>query len=962
MRILWLLIILLIFSAGNAPAQYYVKGQEPATTRWLETKTPEHVRLIFPEYADSMALVFGKLLDRAYSYYWDSLSIQKRFKPVPVIVHPNSVLSNGFVSWAPRRMEVVTIPDNDSDPLPWLSTLAFHETAHVAQVVRLNQGFFRGLSYIFGQQAPGAAVGFVPLWFIEGEAIANETSLTLGGRGRDADFYQFYRSHLIANNGSKYTYNKWLMSSYRDYIPNHYHFGYQLVGYANMRFGKDVWNKTLTYVANHSYTLFPFYFGFKKQTGLSRKALYNSAFNHLDSVFTYKQKVEHDDFNDLHIKNKRYSEYHFPHTLNDSTIVCYKKDIGRIPEFVAINLLTGKEVSIYSPGVVLGNISYGNGYALWSQYNAHPRWDYVSWAELWVLDISNRKARRITSKTRFFSPVFTPDGNILAVEHSPSGRSILVQLDRQGNRLTTMDLGVGFEPKEIAVSETGEVVVRASTEKGAVLIGLTSLTDTPKIIWGPYYQHISNVKFVGNQLMFSMNHEHRNEIFYFNEMEFKTYMVSNSIYGINNFTYFNDSAFVVTSYSAKGIYPTLYQRNTPVPINEPKYCDGLFEKANLSLLEKKFDVPPFSEKIIKRHKAISNMFNFHSWAPFYFNPDDLINGPSDIFPGITLLSQNLTSTAVTSLGYSYSNTSGYHAHVQLMGWLPVISAGIDVGNTFPKYYGGQNDQLYDESSTRVESSVRVSVPLTLSVGEYVTRISPGAGYSFVNNRVWNPVTGRYLTYHDAVRFSLGFYSLKRMAHRDLRSSLGFYFLGSYVTQPSVNTVIGDSYLLRSSVYLPGIMVNHSLLLSAQHEKHKHERYFNTNRAFELRGMPIYRYSLFNSLNVDYTFPLAYPDLSLGSLVYIKRIFINIFSDNALIDSFIKNEQGSYSEKWVRFGSNGAEIYSDMNFFRTRYEFRLGYRVGLVNGQNAPFHSVLVSFNMNSIYGFIPNRSLLQFDL
>lgn len=961
MRILWLLFFLLTIAAGNLPAQYYVKGQEPVGTKWLELKTPSQVKIIFPEHADSLAFVYGKLLDRAYKFYWDSI-VLKKFKPVPTIIHPGSVLSNGFVSWAPRRMEIVSTPDNDSDPLPWLNTLAFHETVHVAQVERLNQGFFRGLSFIFGQQAPGAAVGFVPLWFIEGEAICNETSQTLGGRGRDAGFYQYYRSHLIANNGSKYSYDKWLLSSYKDFIPNHYHFGYQLVGYANLKFGNQVWDKTLNYVANHPYTVFPFYFGFKKETGLSRKALYKSAFNHLDSIISHKQNIEYSYFKELKIKNKRYSEYLFPYTQNDTTVVCYKKDIARIPEFVTINLSTGKEVSIYSPGVILGNVTYRNGYAVWTQYRVHPRWEYLSWAELWILDISTRKTKKITSKTRFFSPVFTPDGNLLTVEHSTSGKSNLVQLDRQGNRLTTLDLGVGFEPKEIAVSETGEVVVRASTENGVVLIGLTSLTDTPKIIWGPYYQHISNVKFVGNQLMFTMNYEHRSEIFYFNNQDYKTYMVSSSIYGINNFTYFNDSNIVVTNHSVKGIYPTIYQQTTPVEIVVPKYSKGLYENVNLGMIQENIYDSPLLEYNPKKHKAISNLFNFHSWAPFYFNPDDLINGETDIYPGVTLLSQNLTSTAVSAIGYSYSNTSGYHAHLQWMGWLPIISAGVDVGNSFPRYFGGTNDQLYDESSTRVESNVRVSIPLTISAGEFVTRIFPSAGYSFINNRVWNPIVSNYLSYHDVARFSLGFYSLKRLAHRDLRSPLGFYLFGSYVTQPSVNSLIGDSYIFKSSIYLPGILVNHSLLLTAQHEKHKLERYFNNNRASVLRGMPIYRYDWFNSLTLDYTFPFLYPDLSLGSLVYIKRIFLNFFSDNALFDSYVKIDQGSYSKKRVRFGSNGVELYSDMNFFRTRYEFRVGYRVGLVNGDNTPFHSILMSFNMNSIYGFTPNKSILQFDL
>ena len=101
-------------------------------------------------------------------------------------------------------MEIVSTPSLDSDPEPWLKTLAFHETQHVAQVQQLNNGIFKGLSYLFGQQAPGAAVGFIPLWFLEGDAVYHETAATNGGRCRDASFYQVYRTHILSEDSSRF--------------------------------------------------------------------------------------------------------------------------------------------------------------------------------------------------------------------------------------------------------------------------------------------------------------------------------------------------------------------------------------------------------------------------------------------------------------------------------------------------------------------------------------------------------------------------------------------------------------------------------------------------------------------------------------------------------------------------------------------------------------------------------------
>ena len=53
-----------------------------------------------------------------------------------------SVRSNGFVTWTPKRMELIVTPPQDSYAQDWIGQLSLHEYRHVVQISQLDQGFF----------------------------------------------------------------------------------------------------------------------------------------------------------------------------------------------------------------------------------------------------------------------------------------------------------------------------------------------------------------------------------------------------------------------------------------------------------------------------------------------------------------------------------------------------------------------------------------------------------------------------------------------------------------------------------------------------------------------------------------------------------------------------------------------------------------------------------------------------
>ena len=107
MRRLIIILSTIFLIQTAAKAQYYQTGVEPGYTKWRQIESGK-IRVIYPsEYEDKASSYLNLLLTT------DSLTgrdYNLKSKRIDVVLHPNSMLSNGFVAWAPRRMELITFP------------------------------------------------------------------------------------------------------------------------------------------------------------------------------------------------------------------------------------------------------------------------------------------------------------------------------------------------------------------------------------------------------------------------------------------------------------------------------------------------------------------------------------------------------------------------------------------------------------------------------------------------------------------------------------------------------------------------------------------------------------------------------------------------------------------------------------------------------------------------------------
>ncbi|HKL33490.1 MAG TPA: hypothetical protein VJ919_13195, partial [Tangfeifania sp.] len=216
-----IVLFLLIIAVKFLFAQYFQTGQDPASINWRQLST-NNFQLIYPDYYEEQAQELAAKLEKVYEY--GSYSLNHKPRKISVILHTQTVVSNGLVGWAPKRAEFYTTPHQSIYPQDWLEQLVLHEFRHVVQIDKINNLIPGLIKAILGEQGTALIFGaYLPWWFIEGDAVVTETALSKHGRGRFPSFLMEHQAQVVQKD--VFTYDKAYFGSYRDFVPNHYKLG-----------------------------------------------------------------------------------------------------------------------------------------------------------------------------------------------------------------------------------------------------------------------------------------------------------------------------------------------------------------------------------------------------------------------------------------------------------------------------------------------------------------------------------------------------------------------------------------------------------------------------------------------------------------------------------------------------------------------------------------------------------------
>jgi len=930
--------ILLLFLSAGLNAQFYEYGQDAGSLKWYQFKSTNYT-VIHPGGVDSLAQAFARRLEHYYPYLGQALDHQHSH--MPVIIHNESSFSNGVFVWAPKRLEIFTNPNPNGYYQDWLTQLALHEGRHAVQIDKLNQGFTKGLSFLGGEQVVGAMAVFLPYWYLEGDAVDSETRLSATGRGRQPSFEMQLKAQLLEAN-RLWSFSKATMGSYKNYIPNHYQLGYLMVRHGRRTYGDQFWIDFQQYAARKPFLLNPTWFSMKKYGIGSKSNFYEAALNSYKEHWLSTAKGrKYTPLMDWSIdRNKHYTSYTFPHEYSRLKLLTLKTGINQIPEFVMLDR-DGTEKRLLRPGFLnSGRVSYSENKIVWDEFVPDTRWSNRNYSILRIYNLSTGKVKSLGKRTRYYSPALSGNGEqIVAVEQTENQEFNLVVMDSDGILEQKIAFpGNCFLQQPTWMDQDTALVVLVSVESGKSLYSYSLSSGLWRRLFDAGVDDISYPTVKGEQIFFSGTFSGIDNIYSYHIGLDQVFQITSTRFGAFQPQISPDgSALLYSNYTSGGYTSSLLKleeglwKPLEIAIDHTEQLDyeQTPEEALIVKLPNDKDTLEFETK---RYWKALHLFNFHSWLPFYFDyldPEFTLD-PEEIpiSLGVSLISQNRLSTAVSQLAYEYKD--GYHmfhSGIKLKGRYPVFNLYFD--------YGGESNVLrYADGDSVISKpqdmgfTAQSYIPFRINSGKFLSLIQPGIDYFYRRDIQYNDSKGSYEQGVHYLYYKLYATSYLRKGLREILPRLGFSANGGYYHSLFDNQVFGSVAFGGINIYLPGPLKHQTFKFSA-YTQHQFPLDMSSPAFINLISTPRGLYGIFGEVlsrySADYIFPILYPDLEIGSLVYLKRIRGSLWTDHMLGSNVIIHDpEPHYEDK--NYTTVGADVVFDLNIFRISFPLSVGGRV------------------------------------
>ena len=966
MKRIWIFLYFIFFYA-TLNAQYYSIGEDPSKIHWRQINTPDF-QIVFPASFESKAQHLAAMLEKVYQYAGKTLNHSPH--KISVILHTRLVSSNGLVSWAPARMELFTTPPQDTYAQDWLDQLAIHEFRHVVQIDKIDSELPNLFKILLGEQAGAAVVGvYLPLWLLEGDAVATETSLSHAGRGRLPSFEMELRAQVLEK--GTYSYDKSYLGSYKDFVPDYYQLGYQMVTGARVKYGADIWGKVLHNVARNPLSVTPFSRGLKKNTGKNQKGLYTEIFNNLkENWIKEDNNLYKNTFNRITEKSKNYTDYSFPFYVNDSTFFAIKNSIDDQQRFVLITR-NGKEKRIFTPGNILEkSLSVADNRIFWIENKPDPRWANQEFSLLRILNLNNGKLFEKRFKEKLFAPKLSFDGQYLAC----------VKVDEKNNcSILLISPANGKFIKETPTPQNLFFITPVWSEKENVMYSVVLGKDGKSLVkFNPFsnemnyllpysYNDLKDPVQKGNFVFFNSSQSGIDNVYAFDILKNKTFQVTSSRFGTQSpqlsaegkkmvycdYTAYGFSLVEISTEKVKKIEidsSLIYENKLAREISEQE--NNIIPRVKDSLLYNS-----------KKYSKIGHLFNIHSWAPFRIDTEN-----EEIRPGFSVLSQNMLSTAITQVGYDYStinNTGRWFAKFDYLGLLPDLSFNVDYGRGKSHYYQvtqykDQQGRIIRIDTTLVGFSYKelnlnadVKIPLNLTHGKYIRILQPEFQAGFTNISLDRSVP-RSIIHGTIIPLTYRLYASNYLTSgiRDLQPRFGQIMDLMYRNTPFGDNNYGSISSAEGTLFFPGLFKHHGIRIYGGYQV----KNSNFSSFSDLINYPRGYQSIINdklfSLRSDYILPLFYPDWSLGKLTYIKRISLRAFFDHGEAVIPANNREIMLFNS---FNSLGTELTINCHFLRFIVPSTIGLRQSYLLESRKNIFEFLFSLNFNGFRTFQNNN-------
>lgn len=953
-----------LFTMHRGMAQYYVLGQDPASQKWYFLET-EHFKIVFPSVFIPRIKELANKLEFMYENGTQTLNHQPR--KIPVVIHTEGVVPNAYSLWTPKRTEFFMTPPQNNYAQEWLDQLIIHEYRHMIQMDKMNKGTTRILSYFIGQHAGALALGFfLPMWYMEGDAVVVETAMSQSGRGRLPSFEMKMRAQLLEK--GLYNFEKASLGSFKEFVPDQYFFGYYFVTQSRKLYGSALWEKAIDNSGRNPWQINPISHSFKQQTGLNKKQLYQQLFSNLrDQWLLQASAVPITWSTDIPLpKTKFYTNYKYPRFVNDSIIVAEKSGLDKYPQFVKINIFSGQEQVIATPGFytveelplpevipVIGKnspgsstadcISVENGKMVWSEKKFDARWDHRSYSVVMIYDLEKDKCQQLTHQSRLFAPSLFPDASqIVAVQLSTSNVCNLVILNANTGSITqTFPNPDSLFFMIPSVSDDGKkICCIAQGDSGKSIIEFDVLSGQSDVLLRYSFSDISNPTYQGGYIFFNASYSGIDNIYALDTTTKDIYQISSVPFGAYDADLSpNDSVVVFSSYTSDGfiLQKAPFEKSQWKPINSVKNQSINLYECYLPQESGPIELSNIADSIytIKRYRDFLHVFNFHSWLPLSINMDNYA-----IMPGVSLMSQNLLTTSILECGYAFNhneNSGRIYADYKYTGFFPVFSLHFSQGkrNNFTDWEDGNWDSYAWQST---ELGLGLSIPLTSSYRQFYQKYNLSSSLNYTDTHmddgtlVSNP-SGSFLSSSSELRLS----NYEKTVLLDIAPRFGQAINIFFRRRIAGDIDLGQQFAGRATLYFPGVLRHHSFKTEVDFQHKNSETFSYEDHFIYPRGYSNQRTNEAWRISLNYKFPLCYPDAHIGSMLYFRRLKLNLFADYG--EARFLNHQKIYR-------SFGSEVTCDTHVFRFFIPLDIGFRHTYIPQYNSNSFEFLLGINFS----------------
>jgi hypothetical protein len=738
-------------------------------------------------------------------------------------------------------------------------------------------------------------------------------------------------------------------------VPDYYASGYQMAARAMVKSDQQIWNKVLKFTAQQPFSLNPVNISLTANARLRKKTLWDLTYTDLRNEWTAEiaknQSVNYDNVNPD--KKGKYINYYSPVYAGQDSVIAIKTSLTDPPALVLINPKLKKEKRIYTPGNLYPwFISYGNGRVVWVETQADMRWENREFSVIKSLNIRTGVVTKLSHRTRYLASAISADGRrIAATENTVQNINNLVIIDATTATVTDIipapDNIYLQHPQWSADSKKISFVFLEGDREG--IISFDILNRQWQTLIEPGREDLQS-SFLRNDSLFFVSSASGTENLYLLAPGKKISELTNAKFGATDISPAGNG-IIFGNYTLLG---------SEICITLPTVIHSA-DKSVSSFIINSFDSKkPFHSDSIKplytavRYRKILHPFRFHSWMPFYADIQEVRSDPSTIRPGISLLSQNSLSTLISSFGYEYSaqNRHVVHTRVTWLGIYPVLETSLYYG-TLPeidKRWQTVNDPVQIKPGIGMLNTL--SLPLRFNSGKFSEFLRPSISSDYQNHYIYLKETGTYDYGQTMFVARLFFSNYHVSAFRDIYPRWAQVFDLNYCFAPFDKSIYGSTVSVKTAFYFPGIFRNNGIKIRFEAEKQKADKYFYRFYSSFPRGYTNIISKEIRFFSADYVFPVTYPDLNAGSLLYLKRIRSGLFFDYAEGpgNSMYKNSSDGltplYSTSEQRsFSSYGIELLCDLHVFRIPYTISGGVQAAWKNISEKPVLGLLFNIDL-----------------